>query len=263
MRRWLLFVFAVLQAAWAAEPEHWLLTFQLAPEMDLTKLTPQQMAVFGEHGKHLATLQAKGLVVGGRTEETKGTLAMIILRCDEAMAKAAVAEDPATRAGYLKSTVHPFALLMPLVLPASLAADGRANYEGIAKYLIAAARAMPEEKYEFRPSPDVRSFGQLVGHIAEAQYIACSLTRGEEYRPRRIEETVSKKAELVSALEMAVGFCRESWSKLKPAESITLFGQKRTQLGAMELATGHAYEHYGNMVTYLRMQGVVPPSSSQ
>src|SRR5262249_16735958 len=144
--------------------------------------------------------------------------------------------------------------------------DTKANYEAVAKYLLDGARKMPEESYAFRPTPDVRTFAQLVGHIAEAQYIACSVTRGEEYKPRNIEQTLSRKSELMPALEAAVGFCQESWNKLTPgalADPVTLFGQKRTKLGAMDLATAHAFEHYGNMVTYLRLKGLVPPSSER
>lgn len=249
-----------------APAQHWLVTFQLVPGLDLTKLTPEHMATFTGHGKHLAGLMSKGLVVGGRTNETVGTLAVLILACDEATAKAAVAEDPASRAGYLKGEAHPFALLMPPVPPAVLLTDARANYEAVAKYLLEGAAKMPDEGYAFRPSPDVRTFAQLVGHIAEAQYIACSLVRGEEYKPRGIEQNLSKKPELMAALEVAVGFCRESWGRFTPgamADSVTLFGQKRTKLGAMDLATAHAFEHYGNMATYLRMKGVVPPSSAK
>jgi uncharacterized damage-inducible protein DinB/uncharacterized protein YciI len=243
-----------------------LLTFQLAPGLDLTKLTPEHMAAFTSHAKYLATLSAKGLVAGGRTNETVDTLAVLILACDEATARAAVAGDPATRAGYLKATVHSFALLMPPTLPAVLISDTRANYDAVAKYLLDAARKMPDEGYAFRPSPDVRTFAQLVGHVAEAQYIACSLVRGEEYKPRGIEQNLPAKAELVAALETAVGFCRESWNRFVPgamADPVTLFGQRRTKLGAMDIATAHAFEHYGNMTTYLRMKGIVPPSSAK
>jgi uncharacterized damage-inducible protein DinB len=105
-----------------------------------------------------------------------------------------------------------------------------------------------------------------VGHVAEAQYIACSIARGQEYKPRNLEQSLSTKAELVPALEAAVDFCRESWSKLTPAalaDPVTVFGQKRSKLGAMDLSTAHAFEHYGNMVTYLRLKGIVPPSSEK
>jgi len=254
-----------LQAQQPAAPPHWLLTFQLAPGLDIRQLTPQHMAVFAEHGKHLATLQSKGLIVGGRTEEPAGTLAVLIMACDEATAKDAVESDPASRAGYLKGSVHPFSLLIPPAPPAVLVADTKANYEAVAKYLLDAARAMPPESYSFRPVPELRTFAQLVGHIAEAQYIACSLVRGQDYQPRQIDRLVAKD-ELVPALEAAVGFCRESWNRLVPgqlADPITLFGQKRTKLGTMDIATAHAFEHYGNMVTYLRMKGIVPPSSAK
>lgn len=260
-------VMTSLAAAQQSPPQqHWLLTFQLVPGLDLTKLTPQHMTAFTGHGKHLASLMTKGLVVGGRTNEMVDTLAVLILACDEATARAAVANDPATQAGYLKGAFHPFALLMPPVPPAVLVTDAQATYDAVAKYLLDGARKMPEEEYAFRPAPEVRTFAQLVGHVAEAQYIACSLVRGEEHKPRGIEQNLSKKPELVAALETAVGFCRESWSKLAPgamADPVTLFGQKRTKLGAMDVATAHAFEHYGNMATYLRMKGIVPPSSAK
>ena len=266
MKRLLLLATLLISGLNAAAPTHWLLTFQLASGLEIGKFTAQQMATFAEHGKYLASLQSKGLVAGGRTEETTGTLAILILACDEATARQAAAGDPATRAGYLKSAVHPFSLLMPPLPAAPLVNDGRTLYDQASKYLVAAARLMPEESYGFRPAPEVRTFGQVVGHIAEAQYIACSLTRGEEYRPRGIEEKFTSKADLVAALEAGIGFCRESWSRLTPADAsseISLFGQKRTRLGAMETATAHAFEHYGNMVTYLRMRGIVPPSSTK
>ena len=269
MKRLLMVSFVLCGFAAAQQPPavtRWLLTFQLAPGLELTKLTPTQMAVFAEHGKHVGALYAKGIAMGGRTNETVGTLAVLILECDEVTARAAMTDDPATRAGYFQSAIHPFSLLMPPVPPDILVTDTRANYDIAARYLLEAARKMPEEGYAFRPTPAVRSFAQLVGHVAEAQFIACGLTRGEEYRPRNIERDLSTKPELIAALESAVGFCRESWSKLAPgalSDAVSLLGQKRTKLGAMDLATAHAFEHYGNMVTYLRLKGIVPPSSER
>jgi len=267
MRTLCLLTLALCSLAGAQQPSaQWLLTFQLVPGMDITKLTQQQMAVFMEHGKHLAGLYGKGIAMGGRTNETVGTTAVLILTCDEAAAKAAAADDPGTRAGYFKTEVRPFSLLLPPVPPAALASDGSVTYEAVAKFLLDGARKMPDDGYAFRPTPDVRTFAQVVGHVAEAQYIACSIARGQEYKPRNLEQSLSTKAELVPALEAAVGFCRESWSKLTPAalaDPVTVFGQKRSKLGAMDLSTAHAFEHYGNMVTYLRLKGIVPPSSEK
>ena len=265
MRRLLLLALAATALAAAAEaPSHWLLALQLAPDIDLTHLTPQQAAVFTEHGKHLGTLYARGLVAGGRTQETVGTLAIVILACDEATARAALADDPAVRAGYLKGATHLFSLLMPPSPPAVLVSDTRANYDAVAGDLMDAARAMPDGDYGFRPAPGLPSFGQLVGRAAEAQYMVCSLTLGEPYQPRHIEQTLSKKSDLVPALESAVGFCRESWSKLAPralADPVTLFGRERTRLGAMDSNTGEAFEQYGNMIMYLQVKGVRPSGS--
>src|SRR5262249_27976867 len=104
---------------------------------------------------------------------------------------------PAVKAGLLTSSVKAFNLLMPQAPPAVLVSDTKLNYDMVAKYLTEAAKKMPEEHYAFRPTDSVRTFGQLVGHIAEAQYIACSLVRGEEYKPHNIEQRLSAKADLV------------------------------------------------------------------
>jgi uncharacterized protein YciI len=235
MTRLILLALSMLSVAAAQQArEHWLLTFQLAPGIDLAHLTPEQRTVLMEHGKHVSTLYAKGLVVGGRTSETIGTLAIAILACDEATAKAAVSDDPASRAGYLKGAVHPFDLLMPPVLPAALVSDARANYEQVAKDVLDAARKMPAEQYGFRPTPDAPSFAQLVGRLADAEYAAC----GETAR--------SVKQEPMPALESAVAFCRESWAKLTPGS-----------MGALNLATARAFESYGRMMTYLQIKGIV------
>ncbi len=266
MKKLCLLAFALSQMGTAEQAKHYLLTYQLAPGLDATHLTPQQMAVFVEHGKYLATFKTKGLVLGGRTEEAVGTLAIVVLAADEATAKAAVAQDPATKAGYLTGAAHPFNLLMPPELPAALVSDTKMNYDAVSRYLIEAAKKMPDDGYSFRPTPDVRSFAEVVGHIAEAQYPGCSVVRGEEYKPRNIEKSLATKADLVAALEQAVAYCQESWAKLTPgalADTVKLFGRERTKLGVMDVSTGHAFEHYGNMVTYLRLKGIVPPSSER
>jgi hypothetical protein len=114
MKRLILIALALVFSAAAQQAkEHWLLIFQLAPGIDLAHLTPEQSAVLLEHRKYVSTLYAKGLVMGGHTNEPVNTLAIAVLACDEATAKAAVADDPASRAGYLKGAVHPFVLMPP------------------------------------------------------------------------------------------------------------------------------------------------------
>jgi uncharacterized damage-inducible protein DinB len=150
--------------------------------------------------------------------------------------------------------------------PSSLIADSRASYDLVSRYVLASAEKMPEENYGFRPTPDVRTFAQLLGHIADAQYIGCSAVAGEKYTPRDIEKNKSTKADLVPALKQAFAYCESAWSKMTDAtaaDRVDLFGRPRSKLAALDLGTAHAFEHYGNMVNYMRMKQVVPASSEK
>jgi len=87
--------------------------------------------------------------------------------------------------------------------------DIRRDYQGVRDYFIRAAEKMPEGKYEFRPSPDVRSFAQQVAHVADDQYNLCSAAKGEHRQApyTDIESRLSKKADLVPALKDAFAYC--------------------------------------------------------
>jgi uncharacterized damage-inducible protein DinB len=157
-------------------------------------------------------------------------------------------------------------LSLSLAAASTLIPDSRMNYDLVTQYVLASAEKMPEEHYAFRPSPEVRTFAQVVGHIADAQYIGCSAVAGEKFVSRDIEKTKSGKAELVAALKDAFAYCQASWSKMTDAtaaERVELFGRPRSKLSALDLGTAHVFEHYGNLVTYMRMKGVVPPSSEK
>ena len=246
-------------------PTHYLLTYQLADGVEVVHLTQPQMAALQGHGQHLMRLQKENvLMVAARTADPVRPSAVAILTGDEATAQAAASQDPAAKAGVMKISVQPLGVVLPPAPPAALVSDTRLNYDMVSKYVINAAKKMPAEDYSFRPTPGVRSFAQVVAHIAETQYIACSVVRGEEYKPRNLEQNLSGKADLIPALEKAVAFCRESWSNLTPAalaDPVKLFGRDRTKLGVLDISTAHAFEHYGNIVTYLRLKGIVPPSS--
>jgi uncharacterized damage-inducible protein DinB len=130
--------------------------------------------------------------------------------------------------------------------------------------VIRAAEKMPEADYAFKPTPDVRSFGQLVGHVADASYLFCSAVLGEQPPVRGIEKSKSAKADLVQALKDGFAYCDKAYDGMtdaKAAEKVKFFGSERPALGVLDFNVVHDYEHYGNMVTYLRMKGIVPPSS--
>ena len=130
--------------------------------------------------------------------------------------------------------------------------------------VLGAAQKMPEENYSFKPTPEVRSFGQLVGHVADAQYTFCSLASGETNPAKGIEKTKTSKADLVAALKDAVAYCNKAFDSMtdaKGSEMVKFMNFNIAKLTVFSLNTAHADEHYGNMVTYLRIKGIVPPTS--
>jgi len=147
----------------------------------------------------------------------------------------------------------------------ALVTDMKALHDLTKNNVIKAAEKMPEEHYSFRPTPEVRSFGQILGHVADAQYGLCGRA-GAMQRPEggSIEKTKTSKADLVAALKTAIAACDDVYGSLsdaQAAEKIKFLGGERSKLAVLSFNTTHNYEHYGNLVTYMRIKGLVPPSS--
>ena len=144
-----------------------------------------------------------------------------------------------------------------------LSADAKFWYTGIKGYVIRAAEKMPEANYSFKPAPEVRTFGQIVGHIADDEYFFCGTVQGKP-KETEIEKTVTSKADLVMQLKKAFAYCDAVYDGFKDsqaAERMKTFAGERTKLNWLDFNTAHMYEHYGNIVTYMRIKGLVPPSS--
>ena len=146
-----------------------------------------------------------------------------------------------------------------------IALSERGVYGFVSNAVVGAAQKMPEENYAFKATPEVRSFGQLVGHVADANYMFCSKAAGEDNPSKAsIEKTKTSKADLVAALKDAVAYCNKTYEGMtdaKGAEMIQMFSFHMAKLTVLSLNTAHTDEHYGNMVTYLRLKGIVPPTS--
>lgn len=144
-------------------------------------------------------------------------------------------------------------------------AEGQASLQNMVKgNLLKAAEKMPEEHYAFKPTPDVRSFGQLIGHVADAQYLFCSPVMGKANPAPAVEKTKTSKADLVKALNEALAYCDQAYRGLTDAEAaaiVKFFGSDRSKVTVLSFNTMHNMEHYGNIVTYLRLKNIVPPSS--
>lgn len=159
-------------------------------------------------------------------------------------------------------------ILAPAMLAQSsanpLSASTKNMYTMAKGNILRAAEKMPEESYAFKPVAEVRSFGQLVGHVADANYMFCAALTGTPPPVRGIEKEKTSKADLVQALQDSFAYCDKAYDSMtdaKAAQAVKLFGSERPALGVLDFNVAHDYEHYGNMVTYLRLKGIVPPSS--
>jgi len=157
-------------------------------------------------------------------------------------------------------------VLAVLTIAGSLTADVRTDYRRVRDYVIRAAEKMAADDYVFRPTPDVRTFAQQIAHIADDQYNLCAPARGEKRSAAytAIENSLSKKAELVPALKDAFAYCDAAYDALTDASGAEpSLGRDRNRFSMLNWNLWHTWEHYGNIVVYLRMKGLVPPSSEK
>lgn len=140
----------------------------------------------------------------------------------------------------------------------------RQAYADVKNNVIRSAEKMPEENYSFRPAPRVRTFGELLGHIAQEQYLFfCGPVKGE-HKAADIEKTKTSKKDLIAALHESFEYCDgvyNSMTDAKLVEVVDVGGSKRTKSGLLWSNINHDTGHYGNIVTYLRIKGIVPPST--
>lgn len=162
------------------------------------------------------------------------------------------------------------ALLLALAAAPSLAqapapsanSDSRDLWRQTSGYVLRSATDMPEARYTFKPVASVRSFGEMIAHVAGAQAMFCAMALGEQ-PPAEDAVKATTKAALVAAMEASNARCERAYaqSEAEVGGMIDVFGQQRSRRYALLLNAIHDGEHYGNLVTYLRMNGMVPPSS--
>ena len=145
----------------------------------------------------------------------------------------------------------------------------RRQWNGVSRNIAKSADMMPESDYGFRPVDTVRTFGQIIAHVAGANYLICSAAKGEKkspYAEDEFEKTLTAKADIVKALTESLAYCDGQFTALDDKSGTELvampFGMPKTaRAGALMMNIGHMNEHYGNLVTYFRIKGMVPPSS--
>jgi uncharacterized damage-inducible protein DinB len=154
-------------------------------------------------------------------------------------------------------------------LTPSMASIAKAMHASIRRNLAEAAERMPEESFAFKPTPEVRSFAELLGHVANANFFFCAQAKGEKSPATANFEKVSDKAGLVKGLNDALAYCDGAYAALTDATFMDMVkaGGGRggeTRRGAILMFnTTHNNEHYGNIVVYMRAKGHVAPSTAR
>jgi uncharacterized damage-inducible protein DinB len=142
-----------------------------------------------------------------------------------------------------------------------------AQFRLISGNITKAAAKMSAADYPFKPTPEVRSFAGLIGHITNANYMICSTVAGEKNpSPGDAEAMDLSKAALAVALEASFGYCEGVLGRMTDAEGqvmVKYFLGEQPKLAVLAFNNAHNMEHYGNIVTYMRMKGLVPPSSER
>jgi len=144
----------------------------------------------------------------------------------------------------------------------SLITEARNSYNGIKNNLLKAADKMPEDAYSFKPTPELQTFGQRVAHVA-GQIGQCSVLTGE--RKTTDANTKTAKADLVAALKASFDACDAAWDSINEKTAMDMVagrgGTQRSKLAILIGNTLHIDEVYGTMTVYMRLKGLVPPSS--
>jgi uncharacterized damage-inducible protein DinB len=156
-------------------------------------------------------------------------------------------------------------------LSTSTAASLNNLHMTIRRNLIEAAEAMPPADYAFKPTPQIRSFAELLGHVAFANFYFCAMAKGEA-PPSLVnfERTVSDKQGLVKALGDALNYCDGVFKETTDTnanQQVKISGPggsgQSTRALVLMFNVTHNNEHYGNVVLYLRLKGIVPPSTAR
>ncbi|MGE0363107.1 MAG: DinB family protein [Vicinamibacterales bacterium] len=163
--------------------------------------------------------------------------------------------------------------VVSLALASPAFAQGKALAEaldrmhtGVARNVVEAAEKMPEAEYGFQPTKDVRTFAGFVGHVASAEFGYCARVKGEANPNKQDFEKVVGKAALVAGLKAAVAYCDGVYKMQTDAalSEIITMGQSQQPRGQVLVQNiSHSNEHYGNLVTYMRIKGLVPPSTER
>lgn len=151
------------------------------------------------------------------------------------------------------------------VQPTGPAAEVQRSYAGVKANILKSAEAMPADDYGYKPEPDIRTYARVLNHISEAQLHSCGAVNGTKDLPKVPAET-APKAEIVETLKASFAECDKAFATLTDTNLTDLFAVgavRRSRVGLVWGTVSHDNEQYATLALYLRLKGMVPPSSEK
>lgn len=148
--------------------------------------------------------------------------------------------------------------------PPSLTGELKAGYTRIKDNLTKLAEKVPDDTYAFKATADIRSIGELIGHIADSQARTCAMVNGAE--PKAVATGKTSKADLTAALKESFTLCDAAFEGISDSAATATFKGprgERSKVATLASVVAHSNEEYGYLAVYLRLKGIVPPSSEK
>ena len=172
----------------------------------------------------------------------------------------------------MRSSLLLLAIATPLVAQQQQAADpssrvavaaARASWIAAHNYIVRSAEQMSEANFAFKPVATVRTFAQIVAHVADDEMGWCAQVLGEPLKQTQFEKTLKTKADILKVIKDAGALCEKAYAitDAQAAGVTTIWGGQQAKIRGLMDNAAHDWEHYGNIVTYMRIKGMVPPSS--
>ncbi len=150
----------------------------------------------------------------------------------------------------------------------SLPSEVQGNYARLKVNILKAADKMPPEDYSFKPTPDIRTFARVVNHVTEAQLHICGAANNTDPSAlQKVPPETADKTVIVEALKASFAECDKAYAGLTDANMADMLQAgplgKRTRLGLLWGNVSHDNEQYATLSLYMRLKGLVPPSSEK
>jgi len=166
------------------------------------------------------------------------------------------------RSAFCLLSVALFSVALQAQTTNPMIAEMKGRYTAVKNNLLKAVEKVPDDVYDFKATPDVRTIGELFMHIAQAQEGTCARVRGEQ---KTLDFGAKNKADIAKAVKESFDYCDAAWDSVTEANAFEMAGQGRgatTKFGSLTYMTVvHNSEEYGYISVYLRLKGIVPPSS--